>query len=408
MRFVLDPTSSSGVSLIKYPAVVVAGGGASSSSSGDVTGPASSVDNAIVRFDGATGKLIQDYTSGAPTISDTGVPTFQLGAVINESGADSDTRIESDTNANMLFVDASANRVGIGTDAPADVLHAIGNFRFSDADIATKSMRFRIDGGDIDVEAAGKSIFWSVWTVADYTGTQRNKMVMKSDSDSTEAIRNWEFKDAPFAASHHIINGTTGGGVVLNEDGHADADVRIEGDTDANLFFTDASTDRVGIGIAAPAEKLDVAGNIAVSGTVDGVDVAAHAASTTAHGATGANVGTTNTQTLTNKRVTPRTGTATSSATPTINTDNVDFYSLTAQAADITSMTTNLSGTPTEAQKLLIAITGTAARAITWGASFEAGAVALPTTTVTTQRLDVGFIWNTVSSKWRCMASGSA
>ncbi len=113
-------------------------------------------------------------------------------------------------------------------------------------------------------------------------------------------------------------------------------------------------------------------------------------------------------QTLTNKRITPRVGTATSSATPTINTDNIDFYHLTAQAVDITSFTTNLSGTPTNAQKLWIAVTGTAARAITWGASFEAGAATLPTTTTTTQRLDVGFIWNAVTSKWRCMASGSA
>jgi hypothetical protein len=112
------------------------------------------------------------------------------------------------------------------------------------------------------------------------------------------------------------------------------------------------------------------------------------------------------TQTLTNKRVTPRTGTTTSSATPTINTDNVNFYSLTAQAADITSFTTNLTGTPTENQKLWIAITGTAARAITWGTSFENGAVTLPTTTVGTTRLDVGFVWNTATSKWRCMAQG--
>lgn len=103
-------------------------------------------------------------------------------------------------------------------------------------------------------------------------------------------------------------------------------------------------------------------------------------------------------------RVRPRTGTATSSATPTINTDNVDFYSLTAQAVDITSFTTNLSGTPTNGQKLWIAITGTAARTITWGTSFEASTVALPTTTVSTNRLDVGFVWNTATSKWRCVA----
>lgn len=104
----------------------------------------------------------------------------------------------------------------------------------------------------------------------------------------------------------------------------------------------------------------------------------------------------------------PRIGTTTSSATPTINTDLVDMYLLTAQAAAITSFTTNLSGTPQNGQKLWIAITGTAARAITWGASFENGAVTLPATTVTTQRLDVGFVWNAVSNCWRCMASGSA
>lgn len=115
-------------------------------------------------------------------------------------------------------------------------------------------------------------------------------------------------------------------------------------------------------------------------------------------------VGRATTDTLTNKRVTPRVSTTTSSATPTINTDNVEVYGLTAQAADITSFTTNLSGTPTDGQTLRIYIVGTAARAITWGASFEASTVALPTTTVTTNRLDVGFLWNAATSKWRCVA----
>lgn len=116
-------------------------------------------------------------------------------------------------------------------------------------------------------------------------------------------------------------------------------------------------------------------------------------------------VGTTDTQTLTNKRLTKRTGTTASSATPTINTDNVDYYSITALAAAITSFTSNLSGTPTEGQTLWIAITddGTA-RAITWGASFESSTVLLPTTTVVSTRLDAGFIWNSVTSKWRCVA----
>lgn len=115
-------------------------------------------------------------------------------------------------------------------------------------------------------------------------------------------------------------------------------------------------------------------------------------------------VGRATTDTLTNKRITPRVSTTTSSGTPTINTDNMDMYGLTAQAVDITSFTTNLTGTPTNGQKLWIYIVGTAARAITWGASFESSTVTLPTTTVTTNRLDVGFVWNSVTSKWRCVA----
>jgi len=112
------------------------------------------------------------------------------------------------------------------------------------------------------------------------------------------------------------------------------------------------------------------------------------------------------TATLTNKRITQRVSTEASSATPTINTDNVDAHSITALAAAITSFTTNLSGTPTNFQKLVIRIKddGTA-RAITWGASFEARGVALPTTTVISKVLTVGFIYDTVSSKWGCVAS---
>jgi hypothetical protein len=96
-------------------------------------------------------------------------------------------------------------------------------------------------------------------------------------------------------------------------------------------------------------------------------------------------------------------GTTTSSATPTIDTDSINYYELTAQAVDITSFTTNLTGTPKRGQKLWIDITGTAARAITWGASFESSTIALPTTTVTTDKLSVEFIWNVATSKWRCV-----
>lgn len=95
-----------------------------------------------------------------------------------------------------------------------------------------------------------------------------------------------------------------------------------------------------------------------------------------------------------------------SSATPTValTTGVKHIHRITALATDITSMTTNLTGTPTHGQILIYEITGTAARAITWGASFEASTEALPTTTVSTDMLTVGFQWNAATSKFRCLA----
>jgi len=108
------------------------------------------------------------------------------------------------------------------------------------------------------------------------------------------------------------------------------------------------------------------------------------------------------TNTLTNKRVTKRVITTTQSATPAINTDNTDISSITGLAQAITSMTTNLSGTPVTGDYLMIQITdnGTA-RAITWGASFASTTVTLPTITVISTMLRVGFEWN--GSLWQCI-----
>ena len=46
--------------------------------------------------------------------------------IINEDSGDNDTRIESDGNANMVFVDASTDRVGIGTSSPSKTLDVNG------------------------------------------------------------------------------------------------------------------------------------------------------------------------------------------------------------------------------------------------------------------------------------------
>lgn len=115
---------------------------------------------------------------------------------------------------------------------------------------------------------------------------------------------------------------------------------------------------------------------------------------------------TTNTVTVTNKRLQPRLSTVTQSATPATNTDNGDIFTITGLAQAITSMTTNLTGTPVDGEKIEFRITdnGTA-RAITWGASFASTTVTLPTTTVISTRLRISCEWDAAGAVWACIGT---
>lgn len=57
-------------------------------------------------------------------------------------------------------------------------------------------------------------------------------------------------------------------GTFVFNDAGADKDFRAEGDTDANLLFLDASTDRVGVGTNTPTAKLQVNGSFALNAPV--------------------------------------------------------------------------------------------------------------------------------------------
>jgi hypothetical protein len=108
----------------------------------------------------------------------------------------------------------------------------------------------------------------------------------------------------------------------------------------------------------------------------------------------------TGTETLTNKRITKRTVSITDSAAPTPNSDTTDIYLVTALAQTATFGAP--TGTPTEGQQLIIRIKDNAtARSLAWNAIYRASSdLALPTTTIVSKTVYLGFMYNSTDSKW--------
>jgi hypothetical protein len=109
----------------------------------------------------------------------------------------------------------------------------------------------------------------------------------------------------------------------------------------------------------------------------------------------------TSTNTLTNKRITPRIVTTTDDATAVIDCNITDQYQLTA-VANATEFT--VTGTPTAGQKLIIRVKDAGvAKALTF-TGFTAIGCTIPTTTVQSKTTYVGCIYNATTPTWDVVA----
>lgn len=173
---------------------------------------------------------------GALSILDgtTEVAKFMInGVVINDgSTASIDFRVESDTNTHALFVDATNGNVGFDQTTPLAKLHVGGTTAGSAADYDY----LRLEGsGDVDHRV--------------YLPTGSNLMIW--DYNATGNGGAIEFRDYTTR-----VGMFTNSGLVINEGGVTGVGLRVEGDTIANLLYTDAANDRVGIGTNAPAARF--------------------------------------------------------------------------------------------------------------------------------------------------------
>ncbi|MBT7337697.1 hypothetical protein HN801_03250, partial [Candidatus Peregrinibacteria bacterium] len=137
-------------------------------------------------------------------------------------------------------------RVGIGTDSPTTKLHVSG-----DMAVGTVS---NANGYDFVVNTGGNNGDGIMLTDgADLTvsGTQRAALLTNNSG-------NYGYLALYDSSGQNIVlRGDAES--VFNERGN-DNDFRIEGDTETNLFFADASTERIGIGTATPDTDLEVIG----------------------------------------------------------------------------------------------------------------------------------------------------
>ena len=124
---------------------------------------------------------------------------------------------------------------------------------------------------------------------------------------------------------------------------------------------------------------------------------------TTLTAPSGTIVGTTDTQTLTNKRIDPRVTSAASASSLTPSIATADVYAYTALAAGLTINAP--TGTPVDGDKLIFRLldNGTA-RSLTWDATYTVIGVTLPTTTTASKTTYVGCIYNANNTRWDVIA----
>jgi len=112
--------------------------------------------------------------------------------VFNEAGADKDARFEGDTNANLLFLDASADKIGIGTNSPQVLAHIQSTTATTNA--VTQALRIDSQSSGTPANGIGVGIEFATETAASNTEIGATIEAITTDVTSTSEDFDLSFK----------------------------------------------------------------------------------------------------------------------------------------------------------------------------------------------------------------------
>jgi len=203
--------------------------------------------------------------------------TVNAGAVFNEASADVDFRVESNGNANMLFVDGGNNKVGLGTATPNTILTLYGSTATggiyinsgSDEDHTIIDMSGQSNGGKLIWDhsqlafSVNKQVFINgtadqIQLLVQGHSTQNEELVVFETSDGANKLEftnagNLELKAGTFQMSNNVA-------IKMKESGGTARDILTLNSSNIILLGNDSLATKV-------TADLTVAGEIVVSGT---------------------------------------------------------------------------------------------------------------------------------------------